>query len=198
MNSVCIGAAAGLAATGPMTLSMEAMHGELPASERYPLPPRLITMQVMRKVGALPHLTSRQRTALTLACHFGYGAGMGSAYALTAHRVPGHPLAKGVGFGLAVWGASYLGLLPAMGVLPPATRTPLRRNLLMIGAHVVWGGVCGVLVNALDKRRAPRRTAPRGQARAPSRRVPQRSEMNVLESVRSNNLSGVAADDQDR
>lgn len=42
-----------------------------------------------------------------------------------------------------VWSGSYLGLLPALNILPPATEHPPGRNALMIAAHVVWGSVLG-------------------------------------------------------
>jgi hypothetical protein len=56
----------------------------------------------------------------------------------------------GVGFGLAVWAVSYLGWLPAAGILSPATEHPARRNALMIGAHVVWGATTGLAVGRLS------------------------------------------------
>ena len=51
-----------------------------------------------------------------------------------------------------------LGLLPALGILTPATRHPPRRNLLMIAAHVVWGATLGLLT---EKFHATRRSARR-------------------------------------
>jgi uncharacterized membrane protein YagU involved in acid resistance len=41
--------------------------------------------------------------------------------------------------GAAVWLASYMGWIPAVGILEPATKHPARRNGLMIAAHLVWG-----------------------------------------------------------
>jgi len=45
----------------------------------------------------------------------------------------------GAGYGVAVWALSYLGWIPALNVLKPATQHPPRRDLLMIAAHLVWG-----------------------------------------------------------
>ena len=42
-------------------------------------------------------------------------------------------------------------LLPALGILRSAAHHPLRRNALMIFAHVVWGGFLGWIVQALTK-----------------------------------------------
>ena len=50
-----------------------------------------------------------------------------------------------------VWVASYLGLLPAMRILTPATEHPARRNALMISAHVIWGACLGVLLERIKE-----------------------------------------------
>jgi len=47
--------------------------------------------------------------------------------------------AAGASFGVGVWAASYLGWIPAVGLLAPATRHPRHRSALMLAAHVVWG-----------------------------------------------------------
>jgi len=148
MNKIVAGTLAGLTATAPMTAAMIAMHKALPAHERYPLPPRKVTMRAARKAGVKKTLRDEdEKTAATLAAHFGYGAAMGGLFALLAPRVPGRPLAKGIGWGLMVWATSYLGLLPATGLHEPATRHPRGRNILMILAHIVWGGSLGLLLS---------------------------------------------------
>jgi uncharacterized membrane protein YagU involved in acid resistance len=147
------GALAGWLATAPMTLFMTATHKALPRQERYPLPPKRITMKVAQEVGLNAHLGEREKNALTMLAHFDYGAAMGAVYSPLAERVPGSPLVKGIGFGLLVWTVSYLGLLPAAGILKPATEHPPRRNALMIGAHIVWGASLGLIHEALSRRR---------------------------------------------
>jgi len=150
MNGILAGALAGLAATGPMTLAMKLMHEQLPAEEQYPLPPRAVTMEVAERAGVKEHLDEGEREAATWAGHFAYGAACGAVYgALAANRRLPH-VAAGVGFGLVVWAGSYLGWLPAAGILRPATEHPPRRNALMIAAHVVWGAATGLAVSALS------------------------------------------------
>jgi putative membrane protein len=46
-----------------------------------------------------------------------------------------------------VWAGSYLGLLPVLGILSPATRHPTGRNALMIAAHIIWGATLGILTD---------------------------------------------------
>ena len=47
------------------------------------------------------------------------------------------------------YGLCYLRLLPAVGILEPATKHPPSRNFLMIAVHLVWGLVVGVFVDTL-------------------------------------------------
>ena len=151
MNRILLGALAGLAATGPMTLAMKLMHEQLPREERYPLPPRQVTEGLAEKAGVNEHLGEEGREAATWASHFAYGATCGALYgAVSGGKVDGHPLLAGVGFGLAVWAGSYLGWLPAAGILAPATEHPPRRTALMIAAHVVWGATAGVVLERLS------------------------------------------------
>jgi hypothetical protein len=134
-----------------MTLAMKLMHERLPREEQYPLPPREIAEEVAEKVGVNEHLGEEERRAATWASHFAYGAACGALYgALSGEGADERPALAGVGFGLAVWAGSYLGWLPAAGILAPATKHPARRNALMIAAHVVWGATTGFAVERLS------------------------------------------------
>jgi hypothetical protein len=169
---IVIGAAAGLAATVPMTLAMEAMYRRLPWTQREPLPPRKITERALAAIGVRHKLDEEERFALTMVNHFGYGTAMGGIYGPASDRVKGTPVVKGMGFGLIVWAGSYLGLLPALGLMQPATRHRPHRNALMIVAHLVWGATLGLLTawwssHATQQTRTPRATqqrAPRGRS----------------------------------
>lgn len=149
MHATAAGAVAGFAATAPMSLAMVLLHRLLPPGQRYPLPPRQITDALVDEAadaGLAPDLPREQRRTATLVNHFAYGAGAGALYgALPIRPSP----AGGVGYGLAVWTVSYLGLLPALGLLPRATHAPAPRNALMIAAHVVWGLSLGILAGRL-------------------------------------------------
>ena len=90
------------------------------------------------------------KAATTLVAHFVYGGATGAAYALVAPSVRASPLAKGLAFGCLVWGVSYLGLLPGLRILEPATEHSARRNALMIAAHLVWGATLGLFFRLLE------------------------------------------------
>jgi hypothetical protein len=151
MNRILLGALAGLAATAPMTLAMKLMHEQLPREEQYPLPPRQVAEGLAEKAGVNEHLDEEEREAATWVSHFAYGAACGALYgAVSGGKTDERPLLAGAGFGLAVWAGSYLGWLPAAGILSPATEHPARRNALMIAAHVVWGATTGVALERLS------------------------------------------------
>ena len=147
-NEVIAGTAAGLAATVPMTAVMAAWHRQLPPRQQDPLPPRQITENAAQKVGIEDDLTEAQKQALTGVAHFGFGASMGGLYGFVAspRSSAEGAAALGMAYGLGVWAASYLGWLPAAGLYRPATREPPQRNLMLVAAHLVWGGSVGLLM----------------------------------------------------
>ena len=146
MNRLLLGALAGIAGTFAMTSAARAMHRRLPAAERYPLPPREIIE------GTLPGVTKRAleepgRQTATLAAHFGYGAATGALYALVRPR--GGILA-GAAYGVLVWTVSYFGIMPGLRILRPAHDHPLRRDALMVAAHLVWGSTMAGTLRELE------------------------------------------------
>lgn len=133
-SRLLIGGIAGFVGTLAMTSAMARAHGRLPPEERYPLTPREIVDSTSAKAGV--GLGDEAAKDATLAAHFLYGAACG---ALIAVAEPRPSESKGAIAGAGVWLASYLGWIPGVGILTPATEHPWRRNLLMIGSHLVWG-----------------------------------------------------------
>jgi putative membrane protein len=130
---------------------MVALHKLLPVHRQQPLPPRQITENAAAEAGVNQHMQEQHRTAATLVAHFGYGAIAGSGYAAMAGKSGLPPVAEGALYGLAVWGGSYLGLVPATGLYRSATDEPASRNALMITSHILWGGALGVIFHALTR-----------------------------------------------
>lgn len=148
------GAIAGLLATVPMTLVMVKWHQKLPLTQRYFLPPRLITDQLAAKMpNAGRFIGPPARRAH--AAHFAFGAAAGAAYSLIAPRRAS--ATAGVGYGLLVWAASYLGWVPLADLMAPATRQPAARNAMMIAAHIVWGAALAISLDVLQSRGRERR-----------------------------------------
>ena len=129
-----------------MTAAMRRMHRHLPPDEQYALPPREI-------IQGLPdgHSGARQDedtiSSRSILAHFAYGATTGALFGLLEKR----SIITGVWFGIGVWTASYLGWIPAAGILVPATRHPMRRNALMLAAHVVWGAALAAGLREIEE-----------------------------------------------
>jgi uncharacterized membrane protein YagU involved in acid resistance len=146
-GELLLGALAGLVGTAAMTAAMRALHRRLPARERYPLPPREIIQEVLPKP-AERRIAEDQRQSLTMAAHFAYGAATGAVYAVAR---PSESAGVGALYGVLVWGASYLGWIPGLRILEPATRHPRRRNGLMIASHLVWGAAMAATLRELRR-----------------------------------------------
>jgi uncharacterized membrane protein YagU involved in acid resistance len=142
-SRLVIGAVAGFVGTMAMTSAMRRLHKRLPAKERYPLTPRELVDSAL----APPDETAKD---LTIATHFAYGAGCGALLAAAGTR-PG--TATGAAAGAAVWLGSYMGWIPALNLLDPATEHPARRNALMIWVHLVWGAATAKAIRELAEAR---------------------------------------------
>lgn len=156
-----LGALGGLVATGPMSVAMVMLHRRLPIKDRHPLPPREISVKAAHKVTC--DIDGQTKSLLTVANHFAYGVAAGTVYSFTTGSAPGFAMRKGVFFGLALWAVSYLGLLPGLGLLKPATQISAPRNTLMIAVHLLWGLCLSFFVDILLRDSAQREGALAGQ-----------------------------------
>jgi len=152
------GALSGLAATATMSLL-------LLAAKRVGLlgepPPRRLTRRILSPLGPWAPRGRALDSAATLA-HFAFGASMGILFGL----VPGRPSQpRGLLFGLGVWAVSYAGVLPQLGLMPPARRDRPGRPASMILAHLVYGATLAACQGAsladLDKCLSARTGTPR-------------------------------------
>jgi len=141
LSRILLGGFAGIAATVAMTAVMRRLHKIISSDEQYPLPPR----QIIDQIGWSGKEQSTR--SLTVFTHVGYGALSGALFALLPRPI------SGTRYGLAVWAASYLGWIPAMGILSLAVNHPMQRNLLMMAAHVIWGSTLARSLSELEASR---------------------------------------------
>ncbi|MFU8814145.1 MAG: hypothetical protein ACNA7W_02290 [Pseudomonadales bacterium] len=169
MNKLLVGSIAGIVGTYAMTLAKDQMFEQLPKRQRYPLPPREITQDIIERLTGRRARDEERLTAATFAAHFGYGALCGATFtALNLHRR--RPVLSGLGFGLLVWADAYLGWLPMSRILTPASRHPAQRNLVMLASHAVWGAVTGYAATTLMHAEHAYRTDDRNPSRLRDRR----------------------------
>ena len=91
--------------------------------------------------------------AVASALHFGFGTGSGTLFGLLHRhlpfRVPG--ALHGMLFASIIWATSYQGWVPALGIMPPASKDRPARPLVMFIAHLIYGTILGTIV----ERRTP-------------------------------------------
>lgn len=136
---------AGFLATIPMTMVMIELFKHLPKREQYPLPPRVISMNIAKDLGVKKDMNEKEKLSFTFINHFLYGALAAVLYFPLTKKIKLNNQLSGISYGLAVWGASYLGILPALNLYPKVTKEPAKRNALMIISHIVWGSSLGVM-----------------------------------------------------
>ena len=146
-DRVLKGAAAGCAATVPMTIVMEALRAVLPAEQNRRMPPREVvdrTIEKAEKAVGDSELDGNDRIAITAVVHLAVGAAAGALYGATtsSHRPP---VLTGIAYGLAVWAVAYGVGLPSLGLHPAAARDTSDRNEVLIASHVVWGAALATL-----------------------------------------------------
>jgi len=157
-SRLVIGGIAGFVATMAMTSAMRHLHKRLPGKVRYP-PPRGAAGSKAASGGSgasgiIDEVLNPPATAapdIALIAHFAYGAACGALIAAANPRID---RVTGSIAGGGIWLASYMGWLPAFGILKPATRHPLRRDAVMFGAHLVWGWTAAEAMRELGRDRA--------------------------------------------
>lgn len=151
-NKMVRGATAGLVATCTMSavLALAKASGWLGEP-----PPRKLTRRVLDRFGF--RVRGKKLDATTLVAHAGYGVATGILYAM----IPGRraPVMRGTVFGLGVWAASYMGWIPALGLMSRPKNDRPGRPTSMILAHLVFGATLGA-VDRAARRHAACSTSP--------------------------------------
>jgi uncharacterized membrane protein YagU involved in acid resistance len=139
------GAAAGFAATVPMTVVMEVMRASSPREHLRRMPPREIVDRTVAKIGEASEVDEGDRIVITTAAHLAFGAAAGGLYGALIEPRRSSTLA-GIGYGIIVWALAYGVGLPSLGLHPAATDDTKDRNEVLIASHVVWGATVGALL----------------------------------------------------
>lgn len=139
------GAVAGVIATLPMSAVMFAAKKAGLMGE---YPPEIIAQKGLAAAGA--HPSKDETTTAAFAAHFGFAAATGALFGLLYRRTQslGPPVERGIGYGLAVYAASYAGWIPAADIMPPPGDDRPGRQPSLIVAHVVFGAALAALVDA--------------------------------------------------
>jgi hypothetical protein len=130
------GLLAGVAATVPMTgvIAVGRAVGWLGTP-----PPEQITAAAAALADVDDDLPPPVFDATWVAAHLAYGGLCGAIYPSLRALLPSSIPAAGLAYGLAVWGASYVGLMPALRLYPSPWRDRPSRTAVMVAAHAVFG-----------------------------------------------------------
>lgn len=152
VRDLLAGGRAGLVATAAMTLLMLAgkrlgLTGELP--------PREIVDEAAQELPPRERPSEADRQALAGVTHFLFGAAGGALFGLATSGLRRLWVSTGLGmaYGTLVYLVSYMGWIPALEIMPPATSDRPGRQLTMLGGHWIYGLLLGVLL-AVGRRRA--------------------------------------------
>lgn len=138
-SGIIAGAVAGLGATVFMSIVMLAARR---AGFTPQLPPDKIAEEGIEEIKRGPSREAEEAIVASVA-HFAFGAGAGAMYGAATTPVGRMPvpvaIVAGLLFGTAVWLVSYQGWVPALGIMPPASRDHPGRVATMVVAHWVFG-----------------------------------------------------------
>jgi hypothetical protein len=149
------GAVAGALATAPMSA---VMVGAKQFGLMGGMPPEKITSTVLRRSGI--HPSEGQQDAAATVLHVGFGTAAGAVFGLMAPKRLIARIPAGMAYGAAVWGVSYMGWVPAFGIMPPADRDRRDRQFVMLAGHLVYGTALALMVG---RRAGASSTAPEGR-----------------------------------
>ena len=133
------GAGVGLAATAVMSAWML-------LSQRLGImgeaPPHEIVEEGADSAGVAASEEELEVAAAT--AHFGFGAAGGAVFGVLATLLrPGIPELLALPWALVIWFGSYFGWVPALHILPPASRDDRGRAVTMFVAHLIFGAAMG-------------------------------------------------------
>ena len=142
-----IGGAAGTAAMSAV-MAAAARGGRLGE-----YPPRLIARAALDAVGP-PAPEEGTRDVLAVAAHAGFGTAAGALFGVLHRRLrpPIGPALHGAVYASLVWGLSYQGWIPALGIMPPPERDRPGRPAAMLLAHWVYGSALGAVLGRRSRR----------------------------------------------
>jgi hypothetical protein len=141
MSRIVRGALAGAAATAPMSA---VLMGAKQLGYVGEMPPEKITATALKRSGI--NASREHQDALSTALHFAFGSASGALFGVIAPKRLIARLPLGMAYGAGIWGVSYMGWVPAFGIMPHASRDRRDRQIVMLAGHLVYGTALALLV----------------------------------------------------
>ncbi|MDB5324767.1 MAG: hypothetical protein JWM57_336 [Phycisphaerales bacterium] len=93
---------------------------------------------IARNVADTP-IPRSQKAAAGELMHYAMGGGTGAIYGALAEVAPVIATGEGGLYGAAVWATADNAAVPALGLTPPPTQTPLSTHAYALASHLVYG-----------------------------------------------------------
>ncbi|HBF74398.1 MAG TPA: DUF1440 domain-containing protein [Lactobacillus sp.] len=82
--------------------------------------------------------SDQQMPWVSFMVHFGFSTTFAVLYSVAEHYAPAIRIGQGTLFGLGVWSAFHLGIMPAMGTVPSAKDQPAEEHVSEVLGHMAW------------------------------------------------------------
>ena len=119
-------------------------------------PPQTLLQQLgvpSKLTQATYHYSGQDLPWVSYLVHFGFSISFATIYAaLLSKKVKELTVGQGIPFGLAVWVAFHLVIMPALKTVPSAHQQPWREHLSESLGHAVWMWTNHEILSALLKR----------------------------------------------
>jgi uncharacterized membrane protein YagU involved in acid resistance len=159
--AVLCGVCAGVAGTGAMTLwqtisaklqETEESESETPPADPWEQAPAPAKVAKRVSEGVFDKDVSAELIpTLSNVMHWAYGTSWGAIYSIAVAGRPGATVRRGAIFGAAVWGSSYLQLVP-MGIYQPPWKYQPQELALDLSYHFVYGLGVALAFELLERR----------------------------------------------
>ncbi|MGI8999404.1 MAG: DUF6789 family protein [Candidatus Limnocylindria bacterium] len=150
-RNIMIGAAGGLVATAAMSVVM-LVASRLGLTAQ--LPPGRIAEEAIEAATSRPATRDEEEAVASIA-HAAFGVAGGVIFGVivsSLRRVPSGLMAGlGAVYATSIWLVSYQGWVPALRIMPPASRDDPGRAITMLVAHWVYGAVLGLVFAILRR-----------------------------------------------
>lgn len=138
--------------SGMVKIGWEALLPPRTPARDNPNPPQHLLEQLhlpSRLLNASYTYSKQQMPIAGFLMHFGFSTTFAVAYALAGQRLPKVKAGHGVVFGLGVWAAYHLYLLPKMHTIPAAKDQPLEEHVSEALGHAMWMWTNDVFISHL-------------------------------------------------
>ena len=148
LKGALAGLAGGAAVFTTTKLEKQLLLSDAEQRRSEPTPKRVVDTLAEREG---TQISDKQAMAGGMAAHFAYSAFWGALYGVGQSRLRLPAVAAGTAYGELIYALNYRqwGILPQLGILPAPSERSLKKNLIPVGSHAVFGVATALAFDAL-------------------------------------------------